>query len=138
MNNNVSNTALTEEEYAAARECFVWWASLGTPHTQGLAFDDWDVARYKDAFWFWRKDGTPDAHMIRGKTTMHFGFDTDTLESAYNSMPQKQWRLQLLFVENVGIIHSTRECNIDPGITATFVPAWTDSPVVARTSRAGR
>jgi hypothetical protein len=66
-------------------DLFTWWAGLQTPDTVGTTLADWEVVQYRDAWCFTRQDSgrDGDAYLIRGTSLAHFGWDDDTLESAY-------------------------------------------------------
>jgi hypothetical protein len=76
-------------EVSAAR-AFAWWAELGTPYTAGTVLDDWVATGYKDVVCFQRFAGDNEAFLVGEGRVMHFGFDTDSLESAYEALGPKR------------------------------------------------
>ena len=69
--------------------CFGYWAGLDTPATRDTELDDWDFVAYREAVCFTRKGATTqDAYLVSGTSIVHFGFDHDTLESAYQMITQ--------------------------------------------------
>lgn len=70
---------------------FAWWCDLQTPATAGTALADWEVTPYRDAWCFTRRGRSHhDAYLIRGTNLTHFGWDHDTLETAYCLLTQSQ------------------------------------------------
>ncbi len=73
-------------------ELFAWWCGLQTPATMGTTLADWEVVQYRDAWCFTRRGSRDNnAYLIRGTSLTHFGWDHDTLESAYD-MLTRSWR----------------------------------------------
>lgn len=81
-------------DLSSPEELFSWWRGLQTPATAGTTLADWEVTPYRDAWCFTRRGhDRGDGYLIRGTNLTHFGWDYDTLESAYqmltrNSRPQ--------------------------------------------------
>lgn len=75
---------VSDEVHAA----FDWWASLDTPPTRNTNVDDWVVSSFRDAICFTRPAEYPNAWLVRDRTVVNFGFDHDTLESAYGMLPR--------------------------------------------------
>ena len=73
-----------------ARAAFAWWDSLNLGTTRGTTVEDWEVTPYRDAFCFTRPSAHPNAWLIRDRVVMHFGFDSDTIESAYEMLPPSE------------------------------------------------
>ncbi len=68
-------------------EVFSWWSELHTPATSGTTFEDWEASVYRDAWCFTRRDRSDcEAFMIRGASLINFGWEDDTLESAYEML----------------------------------------------------
>ena len=68
-------------------ELFSWWRSLETPATAGTTLADWEVVQHRDAWCFTRRGRERrDGYLIRGANLTHFGWDHDTLESAYQML----------------------------------------------------
>jgi hypothetical protein len=75
-------------------ELFAWWCGLQTPATAGTTLADWEVVQYRDAWCFSRRGRSDnEAYLIRSSGLTHFGWDHDTLESAYRMLTQN-WRPQ--------------------------------------------
>jgi hypothetical protein len=75
----------TSPDIAAA---FSWWASLDTPYTRGTILSDWCYEIYLDAVCFFLREDDVEAYLIRGAVMLHFGRDYDSIESAYESLPE--------------------------------------------------
>ena len=68
-------------------EVFSWWSQLHTPATFATTFEDWEVVGYRDAWCFTRLGrDVAEAFMIRGASLINFGWEDDTLESAYEML----------------------------------------------------
>jgi hypothetical protein len=65
---------------------FSWWEALRTPYTDGTTVDDWEVIGYKDVVCFQRSRDDSEAFLVGEGRMIHFGFDSDTLESAYDAL----------------------------------------------------
>jgi hypothetical protein len=74
----------TSSETALASHLFERWASMDTPATAGTSFSDWDTCSYRDAICFTRPGAAgADVYLLRDTSVITFGFDDDTIESAY-------------------------------------------------------
>lgn len=65
-------------------ELFEWWCGLATQATRNTTLSDWDLVKYRDAWCFTRRDHhRHDWYMIRGTNVINFGWDDDSLDTAY-------------------------------------------------------
>lgn len=87
----MSDIAIAERvEEVAAETAYSWWLELATPYTEGLTLSDWVTQPFRDVVCFQRYEGAEDAYLVRRGQMIHFGFDHDTLESAYEALgPQR-------------------------------------------------
>jgi len=68
-------------------ELFDWWHDLGTLATRSTTLADWQVVKYRDAWCFTRRERRGhDWYMIRGTNVITFGWDEDSLETAYEML----------------------------------------------------
>jgi len=74
------------EGAVAPAQAFSWWVDLDTPYTKGTSLSDWVATPYRDVVCFQRRPDDVDAFMVRRGQMLLFGFDMDTLESAYESL----------------------------------------------------
>jgi hypothetical protein len=88
------------------RALFAWWESLSTPYTKDTQFEDWDAEIHKDAACFTRYPGADEGFLVREGTVMHFGFDYDTVESAYEALPPRP-----ILIDSASIIRRWRAQN---------------------------
>jgi hypothetical protein len=89
----------TNADTTLAAQLFARWASLDTPATAGTSFRDWDTCVYRDAVCFTRPGvAGADVYLLRGTSVITFGFDDDTIESAYQMLdvPPPEPKLNML------------------------------------------
>jgi hypothetical protein len=79
----LESSVLTEADVARA---FSWWVDLHTPYTNETTASDWVAHGYKDVVCFQRNIGDSEAFLVGEGRMIHFGFDSDTLESAYEAL----------------------------------------------------
>lgn len=82
----MSSIAIDLDETVEPAQAFSWWEDLNTPYTEGTTLSDWVATPYRDVVCFQRSEADVDAFMVRRGQMLHFGFDMDTLESAYESL----------------------------------------------------
>jgi hypothetical protein len=70
---------------------FNWWRAMGTPATTGTTLADWAVTPFRDAWCFERRDGDgSEAFLLHQVGLVHFGWDLDTLETAYEILTKRR------------------------------------------------
>ena len=84
----MTNTLSIDTAEPDVEALFTWWAGLDMPHTKGTSRADWTATAHRDAVCFTHEEMPSEGFLVRANTVMHFGFNEDSLETAYEMLPE--------------------------------------------------